>query len=87
MFGERVDEAEKFDALRERLRAIAPLSPALARQLHGVEIDSLRSRADLARIPLISKSDLPAIQRAAPPFAGIAAAAPGRFKRLFLSPG
>ena len=27
------------------------------------------------------------MQRAAPPFAGIAAAAPGRFKRLFLSPG
>ncbi len=27
------------------------------------------------------------MQRAAPPFAGIAAAAPGRFKRLFVSPG
>src|SRR5271156_5875618 len=87
MTSERVDEAEKFSVLRERLRALAPLSPALARQLHGVEIDSLRGRADLARIPLLRKSDLPAMQRAAPPFAGIAAAAPGSFKRLFLSPG
>ena len=87
MTGEMVDEAEKFAVLRERLRALTPLSPALARQLQGVEIDSLQSQADLARIPLIRKSDLPAMQRAAPPFAGIAAAAPGRFKRLFLSPG
>jgi phenylacetate-CoA ligase len=30
---------------------------------------------------------LPAMQRAAPPFGGLAAAEPGRFKRLFLSPG
>ena len=80
-------DAEKFTTLRERLRALAPLSPALARQLQGVEIDSLRGRADLARIPLVRKSDLPAMQRAAPPFAGLAAAAPGRFKRLFVSPG
>src|SRR5271168_412796 len=87
MTGERADEAEKYAALRERLRAIAPLSAALARQLQGVEIDSLRGRADLARVPLLRKSDLPALQRAAPPFAGIAAAAPGSFKRLFLSPG
>src|SRR5450432_3185875 len=87
MTGERADAAQKFAVLRERLRALISLSPALARQLQGHEIDSLRSRADLAPIPLVRKSDLPAMQRAAPPFAGIAAAAPGRFKRLFVSPG
>jgi phenylacetate-CoA ligase len=65
-------DAEKFAALRERLRALISLSPALARQLQGHEIDSLRSRADLARIPLVRKSDVPAVQRAAPPFAGSA---------------
>jgi phenylacetate-CoA ligase len=80
-------ETERFGVLRERLKALIPQSPALARQLHGVEIDSLRTPADLARIPLLRKSDLPAMQRAAPPFAGIAAAAPGRFRRLFVSPG
>jgi phenylacetate-CoA ligase len=87
MTAEKADDAEKFDALRERLRALISLSPALARQLQGHEIDSLRSRADLAPIPLVRKSDLPAMQRAAPPFAGLAASAPGRFKRLFVSPG
>ena len=87
MTAEKADETEKFAALRERLRALISLSPALARQLQGHEIDLLRGPTDLARIPLVRKSDLPAMQRAAPPFAGIAAAAPGRFKRLFVSPG
>ena len=83
----RSTEEKKFAVLRERLRALAPLAPALARQLHGVEIGSLSTSADLARIPLLRKSELPEMQRASPPFAGIAAAAPGRFKRLFVSPG
>jgi phenylacetate-CoA ligase len=86
MTGEKVDDAEKFAALRERLRALISLSPALARQLRGHEIETLRGPADLSRIPLVRKSDLPAMQRATPPFAGIASA-PGRFKRLFVSPG
>jgi phenylacetate-CoA ligase len=81
------DDAQKFTTLRERLRALISLSPALVRQLQGHEIDTLRGPADLAHIPLVRKSDLPAMQRAAPPFAGIAATAPGGFKRLFLSPG
>ena len=50
-------------------------SPALARQLTGIEIESLRTPADLARIPLLRKSDLPALQRENPPFAGIARSA------------
>ena len=87
MTAEKADKTERFAALRERLRALVSLSPALARRLQGVEIDSLRGPADLAPIPLLRKSDLPAMQRAAPPFAGTAAAAPGRFKRLFVSPG
>jgi len=80
-------EAESFALLRERLKALISLSPTLARQLQGVGIDSLRSPADLSHIPLVRKSDLPALQRAASPFAGIAAGAPGSFKRLFVSPG
>jgi phenylacetate-CoA ligase len=73
--------------LRARLHALAPRSPALARQLEGVDIDALQCPADLARIPLLRKSDLPALQRAAPPFAGVGAKAPGGFRRLFMSPG
>ena len=83
----KASEEGLFAALRARLAVLRPLAPALARQLEGVDIDSLRSAADFTRIPLLRKSDLPAMQRAAPPFGGIAATAPGRFKRLFLSPG
>ncbi len=68
-----------FAELRRRLAELGPRSPRLA----GVALQSL---ADLARVPLLRKADLPALQRDNPPFAGIAASASG-FKRLFLSPG
>lgn len=72
--------------LRRRLADSAPHSPRLARQLEGVDLASLQSSAELARIPILRKSDLSALQREDPPFAGIAKSA-GAFKRLFLSPG
>ena len=81
------DESTRMAALREALTNLRGQSPALARQLEGVEIGALRSRADLSRIPVLRKSELAAMQRAAPPFGGVAATAPGRFKRLFASPG
>jgi phenylacetate-CoA ligase len=83
----RASEEGLFAALRARLAVLRPLAPALGRQLAGVDIASLRSAADFSRIPLLRKSDQPAMQRADPPFGGIAATTPGRFKRLFLSPG
>jgi phenylacetate-CoA ligase len=73
-------------ALRARLAELADHSPRLRRQLEGVDIASLQSPADLSRIPLLRKSDLPALQRDDPPFAGVATAA-GGFRRLFMSPG
>ena len=42
---------------------------------------------DLAAIPVLRKADLPALQAARPPFGGLTARDPGRFGRLFLSPG
>ncbi len=77
-------------ALREALTGLRAQSPALGRQLEGVEIGALRSRADLARIPVLRKSDLAARQRAAPPFGGLAAIEAGplqaavRFARFAL---
>lgn len=82
-----IDETARFAALRETLTRLRPESPALARQLEGVDIETLRSRADLAAIPVLRKSDLAAIQRADPPFGRLATIAAGRFKRLFASPG
>ncbi len=82
-----IDEFAGMAALRDALTGLRTRSPALARQLEGVEIGALRSRADLSRIPVLRKSELAAMQRAAPPFGGLAGAEPGRFKRLFASPG
>ena len=72
-----------FAQLRARLGQLAAHSPQLARQLEGVALESL---ADLARIPLLRKSDLSQLQRDNPPFAGVAATTRG-FRRLFMSPG
>jgi phenylacetate-CoA ligase len=72
-----------FETLRSGLAEFAERSPRLRRQLEGV---ALATPVDFARLPLLRKSDLPALQRDDPPFAGIAATTAG-FKRLFLSPG
>jgi phenylacetate-CoA ligase len=79
--------SDPFARLRARLAELRPRAPALARQLEGIEVETLRGPADLARVPLLRKSDLAAMQRDDPPFAGIAAKPPGRFRRLLLSPG
>jgi phenylacetate-CoA ligase len=47
----------------------------------------MRSRAALARLPLLRKSELPARQREHPPFGGFNVTAPGRARRLLMSPG
>lgn len=45
------------------------------------------SAETLASLPVLRKSDLPALQAAQPPFGGIATAPAGSFPRLFASPG
>jgi phenylacetate-CoA ligase len=77
----------RFEALRDRLGTLHGASPALARQLGDVDISALRAPADLAAIPVLRKSEVAALQKAAPPFGGLAAAATGGFLRLFASPG
>src|SRR5205085_9667646 len=62
-------------------------APAYAERLKGVEPASMTSRAALARLPVLRKSELPALHRAAPPFGGFVSASPGAFSRLFTSPG
>jgi phenylacetate-CoA ligase len=79
-------EADLFARLPGVLRkAIA--APAYAERMKGVDPASITSRAALARLPVLRKSELPALHRAAPPFGGFVADAPGSFARLFTSPG
>jgi phenylacetate-CoA ligase len=58
-----------------------------ARQLAGFEPDAAASRMGLARLPLLRKSDLPALQRADPPFGGFNVTPPGKARRVMMSPG
>ncbi|KJC50808.1 AMP-binding protein [Bradyrhizobium sp. LTSP857] len=79
-------EAELFSRLPEVLGS-AMAAPAYAERLKGIDTASVTSRAALARLPVLRKSELPALHRASAPFGGFVAAAPGSFARLFTSPG
>jgi phenylacetate-CoA ligase len=79
-------EAELFARLPEVLRK-AMAAPAYAERLRGIDPAGITSRAALARLPLLRKSDLPALHKAALPFGGLVAGCPGSFGRLYTSPG
>jgi len=79
-------EAELFARLPGALRK-AMEAPAYAERLKDFDPADITSRAAVARLPVLRKSELPALHRAAPPFGGFVAAAPGSFGRLFTSPG
>ena len=79
-------EAELFSRLPDVLRK-ALAAPAYAERLKGIDPAAVTSRAALARLPVLRKSELPALHKAAPPFGGFVAGPPGSFGRLFTSPG
>ncbi|MEZ2147543.1 AMP-binding protein [Bradyrhizobium sp. DN5] len=79
-------EAELFSRLPGVLRG-AMAAPAYAERLRGLDPASVRSREALAGLPVLRKSELPALHKASTPFGGFVAAAPGSFARLFTSPG
>ena len=79
-------EADLFSRLPEVLRA-AMTAPAYAERLRGLDPAAVTSRTALAGLPVLRKSELPALHKASAPFGGFVAAAPGSFARLFTSPG
>jgi phenylacetate-CoA ligase len=81
-----VREADLFARLPDVLRK-AMAAPAYAERLMGIDPASIANRAALARLPVLRKSELPPLHKAAPPFGGFVADAPGSFARLFTSPG
>jgi phenylacetate-CoA ligase len=80
-------EAEQFAALRSMLATVLPHAPGLAEHLGGHDAATLTDRAALARLPVLRKSDLPALQAARPPFGGLSPRAPTAFRYVFMSPG
>jgi phenylacetate-CoA ligase len=79
-------ERAQFARLPE-IVARAVTAPGWARQLAGVDPKSVDSRAALAKLPLLRKSDLADRQRQSPPFGGYNTIAPGKARRLLMSPG
>jgi phenylacetate-CoA ligase len=81
-----IREGDLFARLPEVLRA-AMRAPAYAERLKDIDPAEMTDRAALARLPVLRKSELPALHKATLPFGGLVAQPPGGFARLFTSPG
>ncbi len=81
-----VREREFFGRLPNFI-ALALNAPGWAAHLAGIEPRAVNSRAALAALPVLRKSDLIARQRQHPPLGGFNVTAPGRLRRLLMSPG
>jgi len=93
---EHLDNREARDPQRRELDLMGHLpglvakalkAPGWQRHLGALDATQVNSRAALARLPLLRKSELPALQKAHPPFGGFVADELERFGRLFASPG
>jgi phenylacetate-CoA ligase len=69
------------------LLALALSAPGWAQHLAGVEPNAVTSRAALAKLPVMRKSEFAARQKEHPPFGGLNVTAPGKARRLLMSPG
>jgi phenylacetate-CoA ligase len=79
-------EREHLGQLPEHI-ARAVTAPGWAKHLAGVDAASVTSRAALAKLPLLRKSDLIALQKDHPPFGGFNVTPSGSLRRLLMSPG
>lgn len=73
----------QFARLREILTRVAPVRPSLS----GVSPAAVTDAAALARLPVLRKSDLTALQQEKPPFGGLTTKPAGEFRHIFMSPG
>ena len=67
--------------------ALALSAPGWAAQLAGIDPNTVTSRVALAKLPVLRKSELVERQTERPPFGGFNVTAPGRMRRLLMSPG
>ena len=79
-------EADLFSRLPDVLRK-AMAAPAYSERFKGIDPSEISSRAALERLPVLRKSELPSLHKAAPPFGGLVAEPARSFGRLFTSPG
>ena len=79
-------ESELFSRLPALVSAALKAS-GWQEHLKGIDAQAVNSRDALAKLPVMRKSALPAMQKESPPFAGFVPAATSSFGRLFTSPG
>src|SRR5690242_18101352 len=100
--GWRKPMPEYYDALETRDPAVrareqfaqlsgtvarAMMAPGWAGHLKNIDAGSVTSRAALAKLPVLRKADIGALQKQNPPFGGLNVTAPGKVRRLLMSPG
>ncbi len=83
------DERETllFESLARHLAQTREDSPYYQNLLKDFSPDAIKTRADLAALPITAKSDLSDLQKNDPPLAGMTNMAPVNFLRIFQSPG
>ncbi|RDI62655.1 phenylacetate--CoA ligase family protein [Microvirga subterranea] len=79
-------EADLFRRLPEILSRAA-IAPGYADRLREYDLSRVTSREALAALPVLRKSELPALQKTGLPFGGLVPHGAGTFGRLFTSPG
>ena len=79
-------DSEEFATL-PKIVAHAMAAPGWAKHLAGVDVKHVNSREALAKLPVLRKSDIAALQKENPPFGGLNVAPPGKMRRLLMSPG
>jgi phenylacetate-CoA ligase len=79
-------ERDQFGKLPEQL-ARALKAPGWAKHLAGIDPKAVTSREALAKLPVLPKSSIVNLQKEIPPFGGLNLTAPGKARRLQMSPG
>ena len=79
--------AREQGAALSKILAGAMTAPGWAVHLKGIDAKSVTSRAALARLPVLHKADIAALQKENPPFGGLNVTPANRAKRLLMSPG
>ena len=82
-----IREERLFKNISSKLEKISSLSNGWNKIFQGINLNEIRSRADLEKIPITRKSDLTFIQSADLPYGGLTIKKPSDFPYMFASPG
>ena len=80
-------ESDLAERLPKQLAHAKAHAPWFAEALKDIDPNSVTSRAELAKLPVIRKHDLIELQKKHRPFGGLAASGYGKLGRVFSSPG